>query len=61
MKCGQGKSFTVYSDNPKMDTSGQWEKPKEYKDGGYVYRDKSEAKLPMDELPDEENVDGQGS
>jgi len=43
MKCGQGKPYMIFSKNEKMDTSGYHERrPKEYKDGGYVYIDKND-------------------
>ena len=43
MKCGQGKPYMIFSDNERMDTSGYRERrPKEYKDGGYVYIDKND-------------------
>jgi len=47
------KPYTIYSNNPKMDTSGLAKKPKEYKAGGVVYSDKNDdkTKVPMDEMP----------
>ena len=43
MPCGCGKPYTVYSDNPKMDTSGKAErKVRMYKSGGYVYTNKND-------------------
>lgn len=48
MKCGQGKPHTVYSDNPKMDTTGRWEEAKPYKSGGVVYSDKNDEDTYVD-------------
>ena len=40
--CNQGKPYTRFSDNPKMDTTGRWEQAKPYKSGGVVYSDKND-------------------
>ena len=43
MPCGCDKPYTVYSDNPKMDTSGKAErKVRMYKSGGKVYTNKND-------------------
>ena len=43
MPCGCSKPYTVYSDNPKMDTSGKAErKVRMYKSGGKVYTNKND-------------------
>jgi hypothetical protein len=58
MPCGCGKPYTVYSDNPKMDTSGMAQrKVREYKSGGYVYSDKNDpdTMIEMDDMDKEEN------
>jgi len=40
---GCSKPYTVYSDNPKMDTSGEAErKVRMYKSGGKVYTNKND-------------------
>lgn len=58
MNCGQGKPHTIFSNNPKMDTTGRWDEAKEYKTGGVVYSDKNDDKtyVPMDEMRDEEEM-----
>ena len=59
MPCGCGKPYTVYSDNPKMDTSGMAQrKVREYKSGGYVYSDKNDpdTMMEMDDMDKEEDV-----
>jgi len=56
MPCGCGKPYTVYSDNPKMDTSGMAErKVRQYKSGGVVYSDKNDPDtiVEMDDLDEE--------
>jgi hypothetical protein len=58
MPCGCGKPYTVYSDNPKMDTSGMAQrKVREYKSGGYVYSDKNDpdTMMEMDDMDKEED------
>lgn len=57
MPCGCGKPYTVYSDNPKMDTSGMAKrKVRQYKSGGVVYSDKNDPDtvVDMDDMDDEE-------
>lgn len=57
MPCGCGKPYTVYSDNPKMDTSGMAQrKVREYKSGGYVYSDKNDpdTMMEMDDMDEED-------
>lgn len=59
MPCGCGKPYTVYSDNPKMDTSGMAQrKVREYKRGGYVYSDKTDpdTMMEMDDMDKEEDI-----
>ena len=57
MPCGCGKPYTVYSDNPKMDTSGMAQRTvREYKSGGYVYSDKNDpdTMTEMDDMDEED-------
>jgi hypothetical protein len=62
MPCGcgcEGKPYVVYSDNPKMDTSGMAQrKVRQYKSGGYVYSDKNDpdTRIDMDDIDDEERM-----
>ena len=53
MPCGcgcEGKPYTVYSDNPKMDTSGMAQrKVRMYKAGGYVYSNKNDPDTMVDD------------
>jgi len=59
MPCSCGKPYTVYSDNPKMDTSGMAQrKVREYRSGGYVYSDKNDPDTMMetDDMDKEEDI-----